>query len=34
MADLVVPRPDDLTLLSNTFGLLGSTMFPVCDRRS
>lgn len=34
MADLVVPRPDDLTLLSNLFGLLGSIMVPVFDRSS
>jgi len=32
MADLVVPRPDNLTLLSNTFVFLGSIMFAVCDR--
>lgn len=34
MADLVVLRPDDLTLLSNTSVFLGSITFLVCDRSS
>lgn len=34
MADVVIPRSDNLTLLSNSFVLLVSIMFPVCDRNA